>query len=273
MAVVTDSAQSAEFRRSLESYLHNVVSADGRFCCESAEECSRSIRPENQFASGQLSYVGDGYAASIDDTPFRVLVVSMQVGDAEAPVTMARRQAQIQTRVNQPPASRNPHMRGVTYALQLLYGRDPEPRLEHLDDGTHVLDAYAMANSTLCSNLPTAGASRRGAPSKVMTQLCARHLRETVRILRPTVIHSQGRTTRGLSTHTAVKSVLDECTDVSEWNARVRIDGVETVWCSLPHPAAGAPFAWQWTSTAFFRDVVAPTLRDARELALDASTP
>jgi len=115
-----------------------------------------------------LSYVGDRYAAEVGGRPLRVLVASMQVGDAEAPVTMSRRRDQVRSRIAEVPAQRNAHMRGVTYALQLLFGLEPGVDGEHLDDGAHVLDAYAMANSTLCSNLPTSGASRRGAPTRTM---------------------------------------------------------------------------------------------------------
>jgi hypothetical protein len=42
----------------------------------------------------------------------------------------------------------------------------------------HVLDAYAMANSVLCSRRP--GAGREGAPSPTMITNCGRHLRATI---------------------------------------------------------------------------------------------
>ena len=51
------------------------------------------------FAGGQLSYVGNHYDAESVGAPMRILVVSMQVGDDEAPVTMARRSEQIQARM------------------------------------------------------------------------------------------------------------------------------------------------------------------------------
>ncbi len=160
-------------------------------------------------------------------------------------------------------------MRGVTYALQIMFGREPRPDHERLDDNTHVLDAYAMANSTLCSNLPTAGASRRGEPTSTMLHRCSEHLRRTVEILRPTIVHTQGRKKTGQSTHSAFESIVDKYDRVSEWNARVTIGDVDAVWCSLPHPSAGPPQAWQWSTTAFFKDVAAPSLNEARRLALD----
>lgn len=270
MTIQTDRSESAEYGDELREYLHRVVSPDGHFCCNSASRCESSIRPEHGLASGQLSYVGRGYAASDDGRDLRILVISMQVGDNEAPVTMERRHEQIQIRVPQLPKDRNAHMRGVTYALQVLFGRQPGPADEHLDDGTHVLDAYAMTNSTLCSNLPTGGRSRRGEPTPVMLKRCGEHLRRTVEILQPTIIHTQGRKRAGASTHSAFEAIVDECDRVSDWNARVRIGDVEAVWCSLPHPSAGPPQAWQWTTSAFFVEVAAPSLGAARQLALQA---
>jgi len=134
MSAIVDRIASANYRRELEEYLHCVVSRDGLFCCASAEPwCQPSIRAGHSLAKGQLSYVGDGYAARDAGKALRVLVISMQVGDNEAPVTMRRRQEQVQSRVAQLPKDRNAHMRGVTYALQLLFGRKPGPDEEHLE--------------------------------------------------------------------------------------------------------------------------------------------
>ena len=100
-----------------------VLGANGEFICANSRTCCGSATAAGfEFAGGQLSYVGDGYACSVDGRPFRVLVVSMQVGDAEAPVTMRRRTEHILARVPERPGKRNPHMRGVTRALQLLHG-------------------------------------------------------------------------------------------------------------------------------------------------------
>jgi len=271
MAVVVDQAESLRYRTELQGYLDRIVSVGGVFCCQAARVCRASVRAGHGLAEGQLSYVGDGYAIQDAGTDLRVLVVSMQVGDAEAPVTMSRRREQVRVRIPQQPKDRNPHMRSVTYALQLLFGMEGGGPNECLDDGTHVLDAYAMANSTLCSNLPTAGVSRRGQPTPTMLQQCGEHLRRTVEILRPTIIHTQGRQRRGASTHSAFEAIVDRTTWVSEWNAFVQVGGVQAVWCSLPHPSAGPPQAWQWPASSFFIEVAAPSLLEARRLGLDAT--
>ncbi len=269
MATLTDLAISQGYRRRLDEYLHRVVSAEGRFQCPAGERCAGSVASGHGLAQGQLSYVGDRYAAEIDGRSFRVLVASMQVGDAEAPVTMSRRREQIRVRIPELPAQRNAHMRGVTYALQLLFGLEPGLDGEHLDDGTHVLDAYAMANSTLCSNLPTSGASRRGAPTRTMLRECGVHLRDTIRLLQPTIIHTQGRSSNeATSTHGSLAAIVDEVQWLDDWTAKIRVDAVRAVWCSLPHPSAGPPKAWQWTTSPFYAKVARPALLRARALAL-----
>lgn len=265
--MIADRSATQRYRAELEAYLSAVVSPDGAFCCPAAEACRASVRAGHALAEGQLSYVGDGYVVRDGDRELRLLIVSMQVGDAEAPVSMTRRAAQVQVRVPQRPDHRNAHMRGVTYALQVLFGLEPGRGAEVLDDGTHVLEAYAMANSTLCSYLPTGGKSRRGEPTRTMLDRCGTHFRRTVEILRPSIIHTQGRKASGPSTHSAFERILDAVEVIDPWNAVVRVGDVEAVWCSLPHPSTGPPQAWQWTSTPFFNEVVRPSLERARSIA------
>jgi hypothetical protein len=253
------------FRDDLAHYLSSVVE-EGRFVCASRGSCEGSTRRGWAFAGGQLSYVGDGYATFDGDGPMRVLVVSMQVGDGEAPVSMSRRKEQVVERVSPTAANpRNPHMRGVTFALQYLFGL--ELAQERFGDGTHVLEAYAMANASLCSHYRPE--SRRGEPTPTMLDNCARHLRRTIEVLRPTIIHSQGWSSNPAKATpaTSIEALADEVEHVDEWLAKIRIGDISAVWCFLPHPAAGAPYAWQWPSNAFHQEKAAPALRRARALA------
>ncbi len=266
MSATVDRAASATFRNELERHLSIVVD-NGEFVCPSRVSCQGSTRRGWAFAGGQLSYVGDGYATREAESPVRVLVVSMQVGDGEAPVSMARRKEQVLERVSPTAANpRNPHMRGVTFALQYLFGLGLAR--ERLDDGTHVLEAYAMVNAALCSHYrPT---SRRGEPTPIMLDRCAGHLRSTIEVLRPTIIHSQGWSSNAAKATpaTSLLAIADEVEPLGEWLATIRIGDVEAIWCFLPHPAAGPPFAWQWPSSSFHSEQVAPALSRARSLAL-----
>jgi hypothetical protein len=73
-----------------------------------------------------------------------------------------------------------------------------------------------------------------------------------------------------VDTRATLEALTDRCEWISEHNARVEIGGVSAICCSLKHPSAGPPFAWQWPSNRYFLDVAAPSLREARRLALAA---
>lgn len=264
----TDSDLSEQYTAALSAYSEDIVGADGRFICTSGDRCRRSVPVGNGFAAGQLSHVGAGYAAKLDDSAVRVLVVSMQVGDAEAPVSMQQRSVQIEDRIRERFGQRNAHMRGVTLALQVLFGLPPGGDEETLEDGTHILDAYAMANSVLCSNLPTSGRSRRGGPTRTMLDNCRVYLRNSITILEPSVIVSQGRTRQGVSTHSSMIDTIDTCEWVSDHVAVVSVGPTRSVWCSLGHPSAGGVSAWSWPSNRYFNEVAMPALSRARDLVM-----
>jgi hypothetical protein len=209
--------------------------------------------------------VGDHYAAAVNGQPARVLVVSMQVGDDEAPVSMLRRREQVRERIPQTFGQRNQHMAGVTTALRVLFGGEPgadrEGELLPTPAGdVHVLDAYAMANSVMCSRRP--GEGREGAPSRRMIENCSRHLRTTVEVLEPTIIHSQGRS-MALSTHQAVERICDGVDRIDDEVALVTVGGVSAVWCSLKHPARN----WGQLGRRYLHDVAVPALRRTRSLS------
>lgn len=230
------------------------------FVCASEDLCRDSAKARNfGFAAGQLSYVGDAYGIHKP----AVLVVSMQVGDAEAPITMAQRSDQIRSRIDEAPGQRNPHMRGTTRALQIIHGLSPDSQSERLADGTHVLDTYAMANSVLCSALPTGGSSRRGKPTTTMLDNCGRHLAITIEALAPSIIVSQGSDTAQV-----IQGLATEVETISATMSRITIGDTDAIWCSLSHPAAGPPSSWSSPKPgSYFDTVVRPTLKSARVLA------
>lgn len=242
-----------------------LLSRTGEFVCPSSALCSASAQARGfGFAGGQLSYVGDAYACSVGRYPLRLLVVSMQVGDAESPVTMARRTEQIMARVPERPGQRNPHMRGVTRALQLLHGLSVDTADEHLADGTHVLRAFAMANSTLCSALPTGGKSRRGRPTDAMLEHCAQYLEATILTLEPTVLQVQGADTLA-----AIDRLARTIEPFTKEVAVIELMGRQMLRCATSHPAAGPPVSWSSLQPgSYFANLIAPSLQLTRELAL-----
>jgi len=264
MRSVINPVVSQRFRDALKAHLSGVVlNHDGTVVCASLDRCqSSAVAKGYGFAAGQLSYVGDAYACEAEGRPLRVLTVSMQVGDAEAPVTMERRSEQITVRIPQRPGERNPHMRGVTRSLQVLHGLPVDH--EHLDDGTHVLRAYAMVNSVLCSSLPTGGTSRRGKPTDQMLRNCSTHLRSTLELLQPVIVQTQGADTR-----TAVERITSLVARHSDEVSTVRVGDDHMILCATSHPAAGPPLSWSSQKAgSYFAETVVPALTLARHLAL-----
>lgn len=262
-----DEAESARLAEALRSRLHDrVLDTEEQFCCTSGGGCRTSVG-RNGFAAGQMSYVGPSYSLRQEGQPVRILIVSMQVGDDEAPVTFGRRREQIEQRVGETFGDRNQHMMGVTTALRVLLGGEPgSDRAGELigspQGEVHVLRAYAMANSVLCSNRP--GEGREGGPSRTMIENCSRHLRATIEALRPTIIHSQGRAEGAPSTHHAVEAVLNQIRWENEHVASARVGDHDLVWCSLRHPARN----WAQLGREYLRTTAAPALKLARELSL-----
>jgi len=266
----TDPTASSTYQDALETALEGrVLDTNGAFCCRHITTCQNSVRHDG-FAAGQSSFVGDHYAAFSLGHPLRILVVSMQVGDDQAPVTMTQRAEQIQARVRERFGERNQHMAGVTTALRVLFGgvEGDDREGEWLDTPggrVHVLDAYAMANSVLCSRRP--GEGREGAPTATMIRSCSEHLRTTIETLNPTIIQSQGRS-KGWSTHRAIEILADDIEPIDEHVALISVAGKRVVWCSLRHPARN----WGQLGRAYLRDVAVPALRRARAVALDSTS-
>ena len=255
MPITVDLAASLEYRKRLKDYCSaNVLTPDLKFVCKHEKKCRFSAEKlDNSFAPGQLSYVGDGYAAEENGIPMRILIVSIQVGTNEV-ISMERRREQILGRMS---GKRNPHMRGVTRTLQALWNiRDS--KVERIDDDQHVLEAYAMANSTLCSNLPTDGKSRKGEPTDCMWLKCSSHLRRTVELLEPTIIVTQGQK----APKESIEKITDKRTQIAGSIERVTVGRVEAIWSRFDHPSA-----WRFKRN-YLSDVVEPTLQKVRELAL-----
>lgn len=276
LGMTFDRSRSKEYRRSLEEYCGAILEpGSNRFCCEKYEDCQSSVREGHYFAKGQLSYVGAGYAAALDGRSMRILVVSIQTGETEECVTIGKRGEQIRDRRDEPFTERNPHMKGVTLAQQTLLGLEPGEE-EMVADGLRVLDAYAMANASLCSTglvrkLRNGRQSRSGSPTGKMFENCASYLRKTIELLEPTIIHTQGARKQGASTKQAfVDHVADSCEWIDENQnvGRAEIGRVRAVACGLHHPSTLGKGSWSRPRSRYFLETAKPALLRARELAL-----
>ncbi len=268
-------AKSNQRAEKLQSYLTKQVwdpttrKSWPDFICESKKECKASAKRRGAaFYEAQGYGVGPCYDLSKDDgVPFRVLIVPMEAGGGGKYGSIAQRRAE----PLKPCPERNPHMKGVTFALQLAFGLpvtcsdDPEGEMLHFTNRVqpaHLFECYAMANSTLCSAVATAG-GRAGRGTAVMRKNCARHLQETIGILQPTLVISQGsglvKTLRGSFGVTRPMS-----TNLGTNLARCDLNGNRFVWVALRHPTRN----WSTIDRPYFRDTVVPAIREARKRAL-----
>lgn len=253
---------------SLAAYMDGHVLRSSGFCCASRDDCRGSVRTGDTFAAGQLSHVGRHYDLSFDGVRFRILVLGMDTGRPENGVTLEQRRQQVYDRIPEPFNRRNPHMRGTTLALRALLGREAwgdasEEQLALSDGGSvHLLDAYAMANSRLCSAFRRPSPSSKGTPR--MSTNCLRHLRATVEILQPRVVVVQG-----VGVRKAIQPLLGSSTRLGPNLEAVEIAGCSVVLTPFSHPSYPGPkFHWSWPSSPYFVSVVLPTLSQARAVTL-----
>jgi hypothetical protein len=219
------------------------------------------------FAAGQLSHLGRFYDMEVDGVPLRILVIGMETGRTDTEVTLPMRRQQILESAALTPTERNQHMVGVTHALRTLHGRPigDDSIDELLDFGdthgrVHMFDAYAMANVRLCTSVKAG--TKKSYPTAVMTRNCARHLKETIRILQPTVCVVQST-----DIPKAMAPIVTHRRLLAPYLAEVEISGVQTLMAEFCHPTAWGELNWgRWTNMPYLQDAVIPTLNEARAL-------
>ena len=100
---------------------------------------------------------------------------------------------------------RNAHMKGVTLALRLALGlpykdRNGKPLVDHDSEwvtftdgkGAHLFECFAMTNLLLCSAVLKDGSQKSLATHRSCARTVPHHLVETIGILKPTLVISQG---------------------------------------------------------------------------------
>jgi hypothetical protein len=278
MVLTYDQAESTRRQVELTAYMDRHVLRPDGFCCSSAARCLESALAQNEpidFGAGQLSHLGKFYDIEEDSVPLRILVIAMETGRPDNGITLPMRRQQVLACAALAPRSRNPHMIGVTHALRTLHGRPigDDPKGESLDFGdnhnrAHMFDAYAMVNVRLCTSVKAGTTKSR--PTSLMTKNCVRHLRETVRILQPTVCVVQSTRIPGV-----LVPIVTRRREVAPHLAEVTIGGVQTLMAEFSHPTAYADLNWgRWTNMPYLQDTVIPALREARaRLGLPAHAP
>ena len=255
------------------------VLGPGGMTCASYIACVQSHR--GQFFEGQLHHVGRHYDTSINGTAMRVVVVGQEYGNGPARITLANRYQDVgvQTGLRKHfrreglTDGRNPHMRGTTSLLRLVYGRAlGERHAEEFFDTTngrvHLYDMFALVNFLLCSAVADGESdtgSKHGRSTPTMHRNCARHFVRAIELLQPTLVVAQGK---GVLQWMA-SSVRDErvVSDTLRW---ARVGQHTTLLATLSHPSAQGRYNWADLSRPYLHDIVAPTVSAARQLLLGA---
>ncbi len=179
----------------LNEYCSKNIHTKDTFACSKYNECRTSH--SGNFYEGQLSHVGKLYDASLNEKPFRILIVGQEYGTNDRLVSLEQRAEMIYKSGSLTFSKRNPHMRGTTSVLRLLFnkglGKDADGELQQFNnEGYHIFDTFALVNFLLCSAIK-AGGGKKGKATDEMKRNCSKHFRATLEILEPTIIILQSR--------------------------------------------------------------------------------
>ncbi len=276
----SEPARTARRVVALDAYFRRAVLDRDTFRCHHAADC-RGSHP-GRFLEGQLHHVGPHYDLTVNGVPRRIVVVGQEYGHGREHVSLRERSDMIcgfahrhRFKKKDGFPARNPHMRGTTSLLRLLFGRGLRTDYagEFIDlagESVHIFEAFALLNFLLCSAVTKPGSAgfRGGQPgcsTRVMRTNCAEHVRKALEILEPTVVVAQGR---------AVRRWLDMVWDAVEPAhrtlplERVRLGDRSMLLASFAHPSA--PTRDNWGANAsqpYLRKTVAPTVAALRAAA------
>lgn len=259
--------------KKLKDYFSQHVLGGKEFLCLSKTECKSSH--DGDFYEGQLHHVGACYDLTREGQPFRVALVGQEYGSAETLVDVDARSRDILVSGRKYRfvsadgfPGRNPHMRGCTSVLRLLFekglGNNFQCELLKFTDGEekHIFECFALTNYLLCSALEVGARSKTGGSRGVATNAmwcnCSRHFREAIRILEPTVIIVQGKAIRGW-----IGSMFGLPPKPPEnLIEEVKINGLSSHLVSFAHPSSVRENWGRNASTQYLCDVVKPTIEE-----------
>ena len=273
MSYAADSRTTALRIARLQAYFEQHVLLNGQFICSTQGECIKSH--QGTFYAGQLPHVGTHYDMTRNGAPFRIVVVGQEYGEGPGQVDLAARWTTISESSGkrhrffaEPPKfkPRNPHMKGCTNVLRLLFGKhlgsDHAGEFVEFDGApVHVFDCFALVNFLLCSAVPfqsieesLSRGSQPGRSTRTMHRNCARHFKAQLKLLEPTIIVAQGR-----GVLRWMKAAFDVLSD--EIDQTVLIDGRAVRVLAFSHPSARGDLNWGRNDrTKYLLDVVAPTV-------------
>jgi hypothetical protein len=277
-SISVDTAATRRRIARLRRYVARTLLDGDEFLCPHFDACRGSIKPGHQFREGTMSHVGRRYDLLRGGKPLRVAVVGQESGLPKDPDSPWGRRVSLEARYNQlhgitglqkrfyaEPGhpGRNPHMRGTTSALRILFGKgrgqDYEGEFVHPVNGRpfHVFDGFALVNRLLCSAGP-AGTSK-GSPTSTMLNNCAQHFAMTASILQPTIVILQG-----VLVAKSLATILEPGRSHGEYLYEAHLGSHRMLVCSFSHPSAHGALRWgDQPQSPYMTEVVVPTLRAA----------
>jgi hypothetical protein len=257
----------------LRRYVEDNLLREGEFVCSHENACRASIDPFHVFREGTMSHVGHRFDLRIGDKPLRVVVVGQEVADRKVTMDVRYRhihdESGLQKRyyANAGHPARNPHMRGTTSALRVLFGKglgaDHEGEWVYPANGEpfHIFDGFALVNRLLCFAGPPG--SKQGRATKTMLSNCGEHITATMLILQPTILILQGGKAATWS-----KTALTRGRRHSFYLYEAHLGEDRMVVCEFSHPSAREPDRWGANLDAFYlKSIVEPNLREALRLS------
>jgi hypothetical protein len=253
----------------VEQYLTDNVLGDN-FVCQHYNAC-KSSHPAT-FYEGQLHHAGKYYGVSFNGMPLRVVVVGQEYGHPPARVDCSARSKMFsysaldcRFAAGQGYKGRNPHMKGTTSALRLIFGiplgTDHNSEFLSIEGKrVHIFDAFALVNYLLCSAVRDG--STKGLSTETMLNNCRGHFRKVMHILEPSVIIFQGK---GFWEKSIRKS-FDSVSQVSDFVYKAKLGTHESFIAAFSHPAAWGSDNWGRNEpTEYLQNTVVPSIKIIHE--------
>ena len=192
-----DSSKTRKYNSDLRKYIKSKI-LNNKFICCHYSECKKSH--SGKFYEGQPYHIGKYYDLKINKKPFRIMIVGQEFGHKKKKITLKEKFMKEMCCPGEEDwifKKRNPHMKGTTSVLRLLFGKDLgvdyESEWINMTNGKkcHIFDAFALVNYLFCSALKE-GHGMAGHSTRKMKNNCREHFKNTVKRLKPNVIIVQG---------------------------------------------------------------------------------
>jgi hypothetical protein len=259
---------TSQRKQALISFFENNVFSGENVKCRNYQSCLNSH--SGTFYYGQLHHIGNHYDLSVNGHPYRIMVVGQEYGHLPSFVDILQRHQMIaeQTGIEKTYSQRNPHMRGTTSALRLLF--DLPPTSDHssefiLIDGNevHLFELFSLVNYLLCSALDENGTTH-GKSSTTMKKNCQAHFIKVLEILDPNIIILQSK-----SFSKYIEGIFNEIVPITENLSKVIFQGHSLMIAFFSHPSAYGDKNWgRNTKTPYLLNTVLPTIERIRDIVL-----